>query len=254
MTVATNPQTKVFGTQDPTFTDSANGFINTTVDGVTIDDTAAASLSGHLARTPGEAVSGGPYAITQGTLAAGNYTISFIGNNLTISPATLTIVAGPETKVFGSADPTLAYTASGFQYSDTAATVLTGSLARAAGETVSGGYYAIGQGTLTANSNDTIQFTGSSLSITPATPAATVIDPGGNYTGAPIAAMATVTGVDGPAAPSLEGVAPTLTYDAGTSASGTDLGSAAPSAAGTYTVVARFLGSADYAEAQSVIS
>ena len=79
----------------------------------------------------------------------------------------------------------------------------------------------------------------------------TVSDPGGTYTGAPIAATATVTGVGGTATPDLEGVTPTLTYYAGTGTSGTDLGSAAPSAAGTYTVVARFPGSADYAAAQS---
>jgi hypothetical protein len=218
---------------------------------VTIDDTAATALTGDLARTSGETVSGGPYAITQGTLAASNYTITFTGNTLTITPATLTIVADPETKVFGAADPTLAYTASGFQFSDSAATVLTGSLARAAGETVSGGPYAIGQGTLTANSNYTISLTGSSLSITPATPGVTISDPGGTYTGAPIVAMATVTDANGTAARSLEGVTPTLTYYAGSSTSGTDLGSAAPSATGTYTVVASFPGSADYAAAQS---
>ena len=129
--------------------------------------------------------------------------------------------------------------------------MLTGIAARAAGETVSGGPYAIGQGTLTANSNYTIQFTGSTLTITPATPLVTVSAPGGTYTGAPIAAMATVTGVGGTAAPDLEGVTPTLTYYAGSGTSGTNLGSAAPSAAGTYTVVARFPGSADYAAAHS---
>ena len=250
--VTANPQTKVYGLADPTLTDTATGFVDTTVDGVTIDDTAATALTGHLARTPGGTVSGGPYAITQGTLTANsNYTTHFTGNMLTITPATLTIVAEPETKSFGSADPPLAYISSGFQFSDTAATVLTGSLGRAAGETVSGSPYAIGQGTLTANSNYTIHFTGSSLSITPATPAVTVSDPGGTYTGAPIAAMATVTGVNGTAAGSLEGVAPTLTYYAGTGTLGTDLGSAAPSAAGTYTVVARFPGSANYAAAVS---
>ena len=79
----------------------------------------------------------------------------------------------------------------------------------------------------------------------------TVSDLGGTYTGAPIAATATVTGVGGTATPDLEGVTPTLTYYAGSGTSGTDLGSAAPSAAGTYTVVARFPGSADYAAAQS---
>ena len=76
-------------------------------------------------------MAGSPYAITQGTLAAGNYTIRFAGSTLTITPATLIIAAKPETKVYGSADPTLAYTAIGFQFSDTAAGILTGLLAGA---------------------------------------------------------------------------------------------------------------------------
>ncbi len=145
----------------------------------------------------------------------------------------------------------MTYTASGFQFSDTAATVLTGSLARAPGETVAASPYAISQGTLAANSNYTIHFTGDSLSITPATPTVTVNALAGTYTGAPIAATATVTGVNGTAAASLEGVTPTLTYYAGSGTAGTDLGAVAPSGVGTYTVVASFPGSADYAPAQS---
>ena len=251
LTVSANAQTKVYGMADPALTVSVTGFVDATVDGLTLDDTATSALTGDLIRVPGETVSGGPYAIEQGTLAASDYTITFTGNRLTITPAPLTIAADPETKVYGTADPTLAYTSSGFQFSDTAATVITGSLARAAGETVAGGPYAIGQGTLTADGNYTIHFLGSSLNITPAAPVVTVIDPGGAYTEATIAAMATVTGVGGAAAPSLEGVAPTLTYYDGTGSLGTDLGSAAPSDAGTYTVVASFAGSPDYAAAQS---
>ena len=198
VTVSANPQTKVYGAADPSLTYTATGFINTTVDGVTIDDPAAKAPTGDLARAAGETVSGGPYAINQGTLLANNnYTISFTGNALAITPASLTIVADPETKVFGSADPMLGYTSSGFQFLDTAATVLTGSLSRTAGETVSGSPYAIGQGTLTANSNYTIHFTGSSLSVTPATPVVTVSDAGGTYSGAAIAATAKVTGING---------------------------------------------------------
>jgi hypothetical protein len=252
LTVTANPQTKVYGSADPNLTETTTGFVDATVDGVTIDDTAATALSGQLSRTSGATVSGGPYAITQGTLAAdGNYTIQFTGSTLTISPATLTVMATPETKVFGSADPALAYTAGGFQFDDTAATVLSGHLSRVAGQTVAGGPYAVTQGTLAANSNYTIKFTGSTLTITPATPAVTVSDAGGTYTGAPIGATAGVTGVDGSATADLEGVAPNLTYFAGSGTSGTNLGSRAPSAAGTYTVVARFPGSADYAAAQS---
>src|SRR5262249_7226073 len=84
-------------------------------------------------------------------------------------PATLTVTANHQTKVYGQSDPTLTYTSSGFQFSDTAATVLTGALARTAGETVAGSPYAINQGTLAANSNYTISFTGNTLDITPAT-------------------------------------------------------------------------------------
>ena len=99
---------------------------------MTIDDTAATVLTGPWSSAVGNTGrrTVGDYAITQGTLAANsNYTITFTGSTLTITPATLTIAAKPETKVYGSADPTLAYTASGFQFSDTAATVLTGASA-----------------------------------------------------------------------------------------------------------------------------
>jgi hypothetical protein len=111
-------------------------------------------------------VAGNPYAISQGTLAANsNYTISFTGNNLTITPATLTVTANPQTKVYGDADPALTLMASGFKFSDTVASVLTGGLTRAAGENVAGNPYAISQGTLAANSNYTISFTGNNLTI-----------------------------------------------------------------------------------------
>ena len=39
---------------------------------------------------------GGPYAISQGTLACNdNYTIAFAGNTLTVTPATATISVTP---------------------------------------------------------------------------------------------------------------------------------------------------------------
>jgi hypothetical protein len=88
---------------------------------------------------------------------------------LTVSPATLGITADPQTKVYGSADPPLTYVVGGLRFTDTAAAVLTGHLARAPGQTVAGGPYAIGQGSLTANANYIIAFLGSNLTITPAT-------------------------------------------------------------------------------------
>ena len=84
------------------------------------------------------------------------------------------------------------------------------------------------------------------FSITKATPTVTVSDAGGTFTGNPFPATAQVNG-----SASLESVTPTLTYFVGTGTSGTNLGSAAPSALGTYTVVANFAGSTDYASASS---
>jgi MBG domain (YGX type) len=201
--------------------------------------------------TTGLTVADSPYTITYAYTTDGTFASASTTSTQTVNPATLTITANPETKVYGTADPALAYAVSGFQFSDTAATVVTGSPARAAGETVAGGPYAITQGTLAADGNYMIQFSGSTLTITPATPPVTVTALGGTYTGAPIAAAATVPGLGGTATPDLEGVTPTLTYYAGSSTAGTNLGSMPPSAAGTYTVVARFPASADYAANQS---
>jgi sugar lactone lactonase YvrE len=162
LTVTANPQTKVYGSADPTLT--------YTVSGLQFSDTTGTVLRGSLTRVAGETVAGGPYAISLGTLAANtNYTIVFTGNSLAITPATLTVTADPQTKVYGSADPTLTYAASGLQFADTMATVLSGGLTRAAGETVAGAPYAITIGSLSAGSNYTIAFTGSTLTITPAT-------------------------------------------------------------------------------------
>lgn len=78
------------------------------------------------------------------------------------------------------------------------------------------------------------------VKVTQAAPGVAVTDVGGTYDGSPYAATATVDGVSG-----LEGVTPVISYYSGTVATGTALG-AAPIAAGTYTVVARFAGSTDY--------
>ncbi len=157
LSVAANALGKIYGSADPTLTYTATGFQG--------NDTASAILTGALSRTAGANV--GIYAIGQGTLAASaNYSINFIGANLTIAKAPLSITANAQSRVYGSADPTLTYTATGFQGSDNAGTVLTGALTRAAGENV--GTYAITQGTLAASANYNINFTGADLSISAA--------------------------------------------------------------------------------------
>jgi PhoPQ-activated pathogenicity-related protein len=80
-------------------------------------------------------------------------------------------------------------------------------------------------------------------------PVLTLTDLGGSYNDTPYPATATiagvVTGVDDTPGGSLEGVPVTLTYYAGTTATGTPL-PGPPTIAGTYTVEASFAGSQDY--------
>lgn len=158
--VVANDITKIYGAADPALTFAASGF--------RLGDTTGGVLTGGLARASGESVAGSPYAITQGSLAANaNYSIGFTGARFAITPAGLVVVADLQARLYGRPDPALTFAASGFVAGDTAATVLSGALARVAGENVADGPFAITQGSLAANSNYTIAFTGSALSITP---------------------------------------------------------------------------------------
>ena len=188
LTVTADAKTKVYGSADPALTYGATGFQFT--------DSAASVLNGALARATGETVAGGPYAIKQGGLASNsNYAIAFTGSALAITPAPLAIVANAQSKVFGAADPALTYSVGGLQFTDTAGGVLTGALTRAAGETVNGSPYAIQQGTLAANSNYTLGYTGANLTITAATAAITVNGYTGVYDSKLHGATGTATGV-----------------------------------------------------------
>jgi hypothetical protein len=91
--VAANPQSKLFGTPDPALTFGVMGLVNNPALGIA--DTAAVVLSGALTRVPGESALGGPYAITQGSLAAnGNYALGFTPNNLIVIGAAAEPVLG----------------------------------------------------------------------------------------------------------------------------------------------------------------
>ena len=88
------------------------------------------------------------------------------------------------------------------------------------------------------------------FTIAQATPTVSVTDGGGIYNGSTFPATATVAGIGGIGAASLEGVGLTITYYVGSTVSGSG-STTPPRSIGTYTVVASFAGSADYAAAQS---
>jgi hypothetical protein len=134
LNVTANAQTKTYGAADPALTYGVAGLVTATVTDwnsniTSISDTAAGVMSGGLTRAAGEAVAGSPYAITQGTLTAGaNYNIAvFTSNNLTITPAPLTITANNATRPVNQPEPPFSATYSGFQFGETPA-ALTGTL------------------------------------------------------------------------------------------------------------------------------
>ena len=153
---------KVYGATDPALTYVANGF--------QVGDSAGTVLSGVLSRATGENV--GNYAIGKNTLASNaNYTVTYTGNNLGITPAPLNVAAHPQNKLFGTPDPALTFGITGLVnnlalgIADTAGSVISGALTRVPGESALGGPYAITQGTLAANSNYSLGFTASNLVI-----------------------------------------------------------------------------------------
>jgi hypothetical protein len=152
ITVTADAKSKAYGDTDPALT-------------YTFDPAPlpfGETFSGALSRTPGETV--GAYAIEQGTLSLnGNYTLNYVGANLTVTTLAITVTADSQSKAYGDTDPALTYTFSPMPlpFGDT----FSGALSRTAGEIV--GTYAVEQGTLSLNSNYTLSYVGANLTVTP---------------------------------------------------------------------------------------
>ena len=122
--------------------------------------------------TATQASNAGGYAITP-VLAdpnnlLTNYTVTLVNGTLTVTPAPLTITAANKTKVYGTANPTLTATITGFVNGDTAASLDTPvALATTADNASPAGSYPITAGN-TADANYTITHVSGTLTVTPA--------------------------------------------------------------------------------------
>ncbi|MFA5371943.1 MAG: MBG domain-containing protein [Sideroxydans sp.] len=148
ITIGASTASKVYGSADPSlFTVGGSG--------LTAWDSKATVFSGSLSHSGGENI--GSYAITQGTLAENsNYSINgFSGSTLTITPATLTVIADAINKVLGTSDPALTYAVKGLQFSDTPTGTVSVSLMRDPGEFI--GLYAIHGSATLLSSNYTLE-------------------------------------------------------------------------------------------------
>ncbi|MHC5352773.1 MBG domain-containing protein [Myroides sp. LJL115] len=155
--VSANPQTKTYADADP--------ILDYTVEGLQNQQGQETVFTGSLSRQEGENV--GKYSIVQGDLEAnGNYSFEFVPSVLNINPAALTLEVKPDSKVYGSPDPSIQYTVTGLKANDKQVDVLKGSLYRQAGENV--GDYPILEDKLVVDKNYYLDFKGADLSITPA--------------------------------------------------------------------------------------
>lgn len=140
---------KTYGAVDPVLTFIATGF--------KFNDTQETTLNGVIERVAGENV--GLYAYEQGSLssALGNYTFMILNDSkFEIKPAPITVhVNENQQKTFGQADPLLTYTIEGLQRGEQQSQVMSGRLARQAGEAI--GLYPIEQGTLAPRNNYNIE-------------------------------------------------------------------------------------------------
>ncbi len=181
ITVTADVKTKVYGDVDPALTyQVTSGFL-----------VSGDSLTGALTRVAG--VNVGTYAIQKGTLANSNYSITYVGANLTITAKPITVTADAKSKIYGAVDPALTYqiTSGSLVGSDN----FSGALSRTAGEDI--GKYAINQNTLALSGNYTLTFVSADFEITAKTLTVTVEGQDKVYDGTTAATVTLSTGVSG---------------------------------------------------------
>ncbi|WP_157963214.1 MBG domain-containing protein, partial [Algoriphagus litoralis] len=156
LTITATDKTKVYGEANPALTFTYEGLVN--------GDTKA-STEPNISTTAMQSSGVGTYPINLTGGSDQNYSITLVNGSMTVSKATLEILANAQTKIFGSSDPELTFTAIGFKGSDNLSS-MSGKLIREAGEQV--GVYSIDLGTLKSSNNYDLEFTSAQFQIIPA--------------------------------------------------------------------------------------
>jgi hypothetical protein len=165
LTVKADDRTKVYGSSNPPFTATIVGYVA---------DENASSLDGTLSfTTPAtERSAVGGYAITPSGLTSIDYAIEFVNGTLTVTKAAAIVTPHGASKVYGSPDPALTGTLSGFVAGDG----VTAMYHRISGESV--GTYPI-SATLSpasALANYDVTYGAASFAVTPAALTVRAID------------------------------------------------------------------------------
>ncbi|MCZ0738611.1 MBG domain-containing protein [Phreatobacter sp. AB_2022a] len=150
--VTADARSRIYGDANPALTYQAEGLLS--------GDTLTGALETGAAAASGV----GAYAIRLGTLGNPNYAVSYAGADLTITPRAITITAHDQSRVYGEANPALAYAVGGAGLVN--GDMLTGALATAATERSGIGGYAITAGTIGGGNYQITGFSGATLTVT----------------------------------------------------------------------------------------
>ena len=159
--ITADNKSKVYGTTLPPLTATVSGFVN--------GDTVATLRSPLTITTTASAASAvGTYPITVAPATVPNYTVQLAAGTLTVTPASLQIVANNQTMSAGAALPTLTATYTGFVNGDSTASLTTpvNLSTTATTNSPAGTYPIVAAGAATANYS--ITFVNGTLTITAA--------------------------------------------------------------------------------------
>lgn len=161
LTITAQNESKLYGGPVPSLTAAYAGFVNG-------DTPASLDTPVNLSTVATASSPVGSYAVNANGAADANYSINFVGGTLTVTRAPLTITAQNKTKVYGSANPALTASYSGFVNGDTAASLDTpvGLTTTATSSSGVGTYPITASGA--ADANYTIAHANGTLTVTPA--------------------------------------------------------------------------------------
>ncbi|PWG79273.1 MBG domain-containing protein [Pararcticibacter amylolyticus] len=148
LTITADNKAKIFGAENPVLTVSYSGFVN--------GDTEASITQPAISTTATTASPAGAYPIVANAAASANYEITYVNGTLSVGKAMLTITADNKSKIYGSTNPALTVTYSGFVNGDTEASITAPSVSTAAtAASAVGTYPIVASGAASANYNIT---------------------------------------------------------------------------------------------------
>jgi hypothetical protein len=120
LTVTADNQSRLYGATNPVLTIGYSGFANAESPGVLSGGPAISTTA-----TTNSGIGNFAIVVTNGSLASANYNFSFVNGTLTINRALLTVTADNKSRVYGTTNPVLTASYSGFVNAETT-NVLTG--------------------------------------------------------------------------------------------------------------------------------